>query len=83
MDVRTSEPFQRCDVVFDMTVAVGCADLDGVADVDALDTVDEKSRVLDLLFKGKDFLRLPRLAGNGIVKRRDDARDTRNLADLF
>ena len=83
MDAGLAKVLQGGDVVVDVLVPVGGADLDGVVDVHAFDAGKLKACVLDFLFQGEDVFHLPGFAGGGSIEGGDDAGDAGDLANLF
>src|SRR5699024_12655603 len=69
------------DVVGDVLVAGGQADLDVVVDVDRLDHVHVEAVRLELLLDLGDLIDLPDLAGHLAVQGPDDAGDAGDLLD--
>src|SRR5699024_10116761 len=70
------------DVVGDVLVAGGQADLDVVVDVDRLDHVHIEAVRLELLLDLGDLIDLPDLAGHLAVQGPDDAGDAGDLLDV-
>ena len=67
IDAFLSQVLEGVDVVADVSVPVRSADLDGVMDVDALDSLDLKTCFLDDPLELVDPLPWPFLAGGDVV----------------
>ena len=83
MDVRLTQVLQGLDVGGDVLVPVRTGGLDGVADVDALDTGQVQAGVLHLFLQSQDLVQLPHLAGQLIIQGADDSLHIASLPNLL
>ena len=82
-DARLCQAADVLTVVLDVPLARGLAELDDLVHGHALDHLEEKARVLHLLFQRRNALAAPHLARRHVVHRGDDRLHARNLPDIL
>ena len=82
-DARLGQPADVLAVILDVPLARRLAELDVLVHRHALDHLEQKARVLDLLFQRRNALAAPHLADGHVVHGGDDRLHARDLPDVF
>ena len=82
LDAFFTEVFEGLDVIFDVFVAGGQTDFDIVVDIDRFNTGNFQIFCLNLCLQCGNFFARPKLACLSVIKGRDNADNTGNLANF-